>query len=231
MSSGRPAEGALPRPPGTAASARADAPAPPARATQRARTIVVGLGNPILGDDGVGWSVLDVVGQRLGEPPADDRLDLVRLAVGGLRLMERLVGYERAILVDAVMVPGRETGTVTTCRLSDLPPRAGQHVDSSHDAPLTEALAAGRSLGAELPDEVLVVGVAIEVTGTFGDRLSEEVARAVPVAAERVLELLGAGSGTTPGAAPRATPVGGGTDGRRQSEGPPVPNPSALPRQ
>ena len=63
-----------------------------------ARTIVVGLGNPILGDDGVGWRVAQAV-QALA-PEADVECQ----ALGGLSLMERLVGYQRAIIVDLSLI-------------------------------------------------------------------------------------------------------------------------------
>ena len=74
------------------------------------RTIVVGLGNPVLGDDGVGWRVADEVEGRL-HAARECRtkipdVEIERLGVGGLRLMECLTGYEAAILVDAAEFPG-----------------------------------------------------------------------------------------------------------------------------
>ena len=63
-------------------------------------TLVVGLGNPILGDDGVGWRVID----ELDELEHDDA-SLQQACVGGVSLMELLVGYRRAIIVDAIIDP------------------------------------------------------------------------------------------------------------------------------
>ncbi|MGZ6260732.1 MAG: hypothetical protein ACXWN5_07770, partial [Candidatus Limnocylindrales bacterium] len=57
--------------------------------------LVVGLGNPLLGDDAVGWRVVEALEARLETGADHDRvpsLELDRLAVGGLTLMERLVG-------------------------------------------------------------------------------------------------------------------------------------------
>ena len=182
-------------------------PADPAPGDPR-RTILVGLGNPVLGDDGVGWRVVEVVADRLGEgSPGEGWLGegspgvaVARLAVGGLRLMEGLIGFDRAILVDAIQTGSEAVGSVTVRPLRDLPRRLAGHLDSIHDAPLVAALAAGRSLGARLPDEVIVVGIEATFGDTFADRLSPAVERAVSVAADRVLEAL-AGSAPGPGTA------------------------------
>ena len=136
--------------------------APP---TAPPRTLVVGLGNPLLGDDGVGWRVVDLVEARLAERSGQDGresvappcFELDRLAVGGLALMERLVGYERAILVDAIATGVDEPGTVRVAPLAEVVTRAASHLNSAHDAPLTTALDAGRSLGADLPSSISVV--------------------------------------------------------------------------
>ena len=62
------------------------------------KTMVIGLGNPILGDDGVGWKVAEEVRKQL---PCDMSVNVDCLSVGGISLMEHLIGYDRAILIDA----------------------------------------------------------------------------------------------------------------------------------
>jgi hydrogenase maturation protease len=166
--------------------------------TVRPRTVVIGLGNPILGDDGVGWRVADEVETLLaaallaGRPMPD--IDIERLGVGGLRLMEVLTGYESAILVDAAEFPDRPIGEVRSCSFEDLADYAAGHLDSDHDASLRTALALGRRLGASLPSSIHAVTVQAHRTDVFGEELSVEVAAAVPEAARIVVELLAAGS-------------------------------------
>jgi hydrogenase maturation protease len=155
------------------------------------RTLVVGLGNPILGDDGVGWRVADEVRQRLllaarrGQSP----IEVDSLALGGLSLMERLVGYDRAIIVDAVST-GQPLGTVSRFRLDELPDFSTAHTSAAHDTSLQNALKVGRTMGAHLPGEVLIVGVEAQSVYDFSETLSPPVAAAVPVAVRLVLELL-----------------------------------------
>lgn len=153
-------------------------------------TLVVGLGNPILGDDGVGWRIVEALERRLTQDGIDrlaaGDIELDRLAVGGLRLMERLVGYDRVVLVDAILGSDRP-GTVSVGSLAETACRLAGHLDSSHDATLVEALSAGRALGAHLPDEITVVGVAVQCVDEFDERLSPPVAAAVDPAVVAIL--------------------------------------------
>lgn len=155
-------------------------------------TLVVGLGNPVLGDDAVGWAVLEALETELGREgrAAGGAIELDWLAVGGLTLMERLVGVDRAVLVDAVTTGADPIGTVRVRPLDDVALRGAGHLDSAHDASLAEALVAGRALGALLPEEVVVVTVEAERVDTFGTRLSPPVAAAVAPAVAAVLDAL-----------------------------------------
>lgn len=148
-------------------------------------TLVVGLGNPILGDDGVGWRVIDAL-DGLDHAEAS----LQQACVGGVSLMELLVGYRRAIIVDAVIDPAERPGSVWRRPLSAVETRVASHLDSSHDAPLPAAIEAGRAMGAELPTEIEVVGIVIERGDVFAEELSDDVAAAVPVAAATVARAL-----------------------------------------
>ena len=152
----------------------------------------------MLGDDGVGWRVADEVealvrAARLAGRPMPE-IDIERLGVGGLRLMECLTGYEAAILVDAAEFPDRPIGEVRSCPFDDLADFATGHLDSAHDASLRTALALGRRLGATLPTSIQAVTVQAHRTDEFSEELSPEVSAAVPAAAKAVVELLAAGT-------------------------------------
>lgn len=150
-----------------------------------AHTLVVGLGNPILGDDGVGWRVAQEIETRCIDPG----VEVACLALGGVALMERLAGYRRAIIIDA-MSTGAAPGTVLSVPLEKLFNPAAGHTASSHDTSLATALALGRSLGAALPDEIRVVTVEAERFYEFSVGLSPPVAAAVTEAARCVEDWL-----------------------------------------
>jgi hydrogenase maturation protease len=151
------------------------------------RVLVLGLGSPVLGDDGVGWRVIEELGR---DPRGVGSAELDRLAVGGFTLMERLVGWERAILVDAFATGERPAGTVTCMRLEDARTRDAAHLDSAHDAPLSVALATGRRLGSAIPADITVVAIEAERAESFGESLSAAVEAAVPRAVDAIVDLL-----------------------------------------
>jgi len=161
------------------------------RATEP-RTLVLGLGNPLLGDDGVGWRIVEAVQQEGGIAPGcpTPEVELDWHAGGGLALMERMIGYQRAIIVDAMQSERGPVGSVHCCAMEDLPQTAAGHLVSAHETSLATALAVGRRLGADLPEAVVIVAVEARPVLEFSEQLSPDVAAAVPIAASRVRRLL-----------------------------------------
>ncbi len=151
------------------------------------RTLVLGLGNPLLGDDGVGWRVAEAA-QANG--PSACNVEFDWHAGGGLALMERLMGYDRAILVDALQTGCGPVGSVHACPLEALGNPLAGHLASAHETSLQTALDVGRRLGAALPSQIIVVGVEAQTVFEFSEQLSPAVAAAVPIAAARVRQLL-----------------------------------------
>ena len=153
---------------------------------KKSRMLIIGLGNPILGDDGVGWKVAEEVREKL-TPDLPVVVDC--LSLGGISLMEHLIGYERAILIDAFSLDG-PIGSILVLRLNELPNYSAFHTTSAHDTSLQNAIKLGRSMGAQLPEEITVVGIATRQVYDFSEELSPPVAQAVPQAVQIVLELL-----------------------------------------
>jgi hydrogenase maturation protease len=150
------------------------------------KTIIVGLGNPILGDDGVGWKVAEELKKHLSP---DMPIHVELLSLGGLSLMEHLIGYERAILIDAID-SDLEPGSIITSKLSELPDVAAFHTSSAHDISLQNALKLGKSMGADLPEQVTVVGIATNHVYDFSEELSRPVSQAISKATRIVIDLL-----------------------------------------
>jgi hydrogenase maturation protease len=151
------------------------------------KTLVLGLGNPLVSDDSVGLRVAAGLKPLLADRP-DVTVDEDHW--GGLRLMERMVGYQRAIVIDAICT-GAPPGTIHRLGTGDL---ATQRSASAHDVNLPTALAFGRQSGAPLPadDQILLVGIEAVDILTFGDQLTPAVEQAIPQAIALVMEALAA---------------------------------------
>jgi hydrogenase maturation protease len=169
------------------------------------KTLIIGLGNPILGDDGVGWKVAETVKERLNAEtrfrlpvrPSGSKtihyllpVEVDCLSLGGLSLMERLLGYERAIIIDSMETGQSPVGSVRTFPLASLPNPMFGHSASAHDTSLITALKTAESIGADIPKRVDVVAVEAQNVYDFSEELSPPVAAAVPEAVQAVFDLL-----------------------------------------
>lgn len=149
-------------------------------------TLVLGLGNPILTDDGVGIHAVRSVSAHC------QRHDLAfaEASVGGLRLLDTIAGYEQVIVVDAIQTHDGKPGDIHRLHPNDV--QTSLHAGSTHDLSLSGALALGRNLGMMLPDDEAIVIIAIEVEDvlTFGEVCTPSVQAAIPRAAQMVLKVL-----------------------------------------
>jgi hydrogenase maturation protease len=155
------------------------------------KTILIGLGNPILTDDGVGVKIAYEVEAKLGQDqPAN--LTITEASVGGLRLMELLEGYDRAIIIDAIKTQNdNPVGSIFTMDLEDLREISPtQHSASAHDTSLVTALDAGKEMGMRLPKHITIFAIEVENIRDFSEQPTQAVAEAIPKVTEMVLEIL-----------------------------------------
>ena len=145
------------------------------------KTVIVGVGNPILGDDGIG---IYVARDLKGKLDADIREGYT----GGLNLLDLILGYDKAILIDAVYLEDMEIGEVKVMDINEL---GTAHSTNPHDATLMEAIEMSRRMGEEMiPSEIILVGIRIERVEEFSEILSEKIRGSVGVAAGVVMDLL-----------------------------------------
>jgi hydrogenase maturation protease len=143
--------------------------------------LVLGLGNPLQGDDGVGCRVIEALeGREL--PPGVEVMDAGTPGVGLINLLE---GRQRAIIVDAAEM-GRQPGEVVRFRPEDVTLTGSTERFSLHRTAVADALALAHALNLPLP-EIIVFGVQPGYVG-WRDELSPEVAVVIPGLTDAILE-------------------------------------------
>jgi hydrogenase maturation protease len=149
------------------------------------KILVLGLGNPLVTDDSVGLRVAESLKEQLA---GREEIEVSEDYWGGLRLMERLIGYRRAIIIDAVC-SGVEPGTIHRLSPDSI---ATQRSASAHDVNLPTALEFGRQAGMELPrnEDIRLVGIEAVDILNFGERCTPAVEAAIPRAVETVIAVL-----------------------------------------
>jgi len=151
--------------------------------TDAAAFVVVGLGNPLMGDDGVGLSALR---QLDAGWTFDDSLQLVDGGTWGLKLLPALEGAEGIIFFDAVR-SGEPPGTVVELRGDEIPRRLATKL-STHQVDLREVLAL-MSLRGTLPSRVSVVGVEpafVDMSAALSPTVASRTADVVALAIDRL---------------------------------------------
>jgi hydrogenase maturation protease len=146
------------------------------------KTIVLGVGNPILRDDGVGLHVANQLKQYVN----DSNITIDEATTGGMNLLDLIIGYDKAILIDAINIKGAKDGDVKRFLLNDL---STVHSDNPHDVSFMEALKLAKRLGEKnIPSEIVIIGIVLKKNPyIFGEELSPKIASAIPKAMKMTL--------------------------------------------
>jgi hydrogenase maturation protease len=149
------------------------------------KTLILGLGNPLLKDDSVGLRVAQEVETLI---PEGMGIEVGLDYWGGLRLMERMIGFDRAIIIDAICTDA-PPGTIHLLTPDDMPT---QRSSSVHDVNLITALKLGGEAGVHLPamKDILLIGIEAADVHTFDESLSADVEEALPAAVAAVMNAL-----------------------------------------
>ena len=188
------------------------------------RTLIFGLGNPLLCDDALGLMAarslykalaahhglapagLDpaIAAPPLGELdypcptlalPDGEEVGLAEAAVAGLGALDIVCGWNRVIFIDSIQTSDGVAGTVLRFGLEDFDNTV--RTASPHDLNLASALAFGHEQGFAVPTEIAIYAVEALDVLTFREGLSEPVAAALPGMVARVLrEQFGVGDGS-----------------------------------
>jgi hydrogenase maturation protease len=150
----------------------------------KTKTLILGLGNSLLCDDGVGIYIAAELKNRVDRPG----ITIMETGVAGLSLLDLLVGYDRAIIIDAIQTVGGKAGQVYRLEPKDFD--TALHTASAHGIDFTTALEFGKKLGLPLPQEIVILAIEASDVSTFSEECTPQVTRAIPTCVEMVLQEL-----------------------------------------
>ncbi|MBA7679947.1 hypothetical protein ES703_88253 [subsurface metagenome] len=143
-------------------------------------TLVLGIGNPILTDDGVGIKIA----QKLKE--GNPKLEVIMTSEAGIILLELLVGYKRLIIIDSIKTEKGEPGDLYKLELEDLKP--AKDFSSSHGIGIATAFELGQRLGYSMPKYTSIYAVEIKDNTSFGEKCTREVKERIPFIAKQIIK-------------------------------------------
>jgi hydrogenase maturation protease len=155
------------------------------------KTLVLGLGNELYGDDGVGIHVVRELGKEFESAKKKKgrlrNIDFEECSLSGLALLEVIVGYDTMFIVDTIKKANASTGKIHILEEKDLRYIPGP---SPHYISVPQTLEIGRRLQLKVPSRVKVVAVEAKNMYNLGEGLTEEMKKAVPEIAKKVKSIL-----------------------------------------
>jgi hydrogenase maturation protease len=143
------------------------------------KTLVLGIGNPIVTDDGAGLKIAQRIKDRNPE------LEVIEACSGALGLLDEISGYDKLIIIDSVKTEGGQPGELYKLELEDLRPTLDQA--TSHGLDIASAFTLGKGLGYKMPQSVIIYAVEIKDNTNFGEECTREVAEKIPLLAQRIM--------------------------------------------
>jgi hydrogenase maturation protease len=148
------------------------------------KTLVLGLGNPILSDDGVGIRVAQEVGEKLKDP----QVTVAETSGAGLSLLDSIAGYDKVIIIDAIQTREGNTGQIYRIGPEDFSPT--KHFSSPHQINLATALELGKMLDLAMPPTITIFAVEAKDITSFSEKCTPEVEKTIPEVVKMVLQEL-----------------------------------------
>jgi hydrogenase maturation protease len=127
------------------------------------KKLVLGVGNEILMDDGIGPRVVETLQEKMPLPGVDYRTT----TLGGLDILEFIVGYEWVVFIDAIKTKDGGPGTVYEFTPSDF--KETLHLSNLHDISFLSAIELGKKLGYSIPEAIYIFAVEILQDQVFGE--------------------------------------------------------------
>jgi hydrogenase maturation protease len=150
-------------------------------------TLVLGLGNVLACDDGVGPITAEMVSEEIQRRGDEEGIEIVASSASGLALLEILADHDRAIVIDAILTGRRPAGSIVEMGMDEI----GRVVaPSTHQAGLPELAAVAERLGLSFPARTRVFAVEVVDPYTLGVPLTEPVVHAIPELVRRVTDQL-----------------------------------------
>jgi len=143
-------------------------------------TLILGIGNPILTDDGVGIKIA----QKLKE--GNPELEVMETSEAGMALLELMAGYDKLIIIDSIKTEQGKPGELYKLELENLKPN--MDFSSSHNIGIITAFELGRRLGYCMPKHTSIYAVGIKDYTTFSEECTLEFKKRIPFIAKQIIK-------------------------------------------
>lgn len=143
-------------------------------------TLILGIGNPILTDDGVGIKIAQKVKEENPE------LEVIETSEAGITLLDFIVGYDKLVIIDSIKTKEGKPGDLYKLELEDLKPSKDSLL--SHSIGIATAFELGQKLGYRMPKHASIYAVNVKDNTTFGENCTQKIRKRIPLIAEQIIK-------------------------------------------
>lgn len=133
---------------------------------RNSKILVLGIGNEMLMDDGIGPKLV----KKLQNFLPVSSIDYATSLVGGMETIEIMKGYKQAVIIDGIMTDENSPGTVLYMNYPFH--KDTLHLSNAHDISFEMSVELARQLGIPFPDDICIIAVEIVEDRVFGESLS-----------------------------------------------------------
>ncbi len=155
------------------------------------KTLILGLGNELYGDDGVGIHVVRQIKQKIEANSASSKvtsqIDCQECSLSGIALIDVIVGYDSLIIIDTIKSTNPKPGKIRLLDENQL-----RHIPgpSPHYVSVPQTIEIGRELGLKVPSRIKVIAVEAKRMYNLGEGLTQDMKNAIPRIVQEVQTLL-----------------------------------------
>ena len=143
-------------------------------------TLILGIGNPILTDDGIGIKIA----QKLKEH--NSKLQVTETSEAGLSLLDLVTGYDKLIIIDSIKTGKGKPGECYELELEDLKP--SKDYSSSHGIGIVTAFKLGEQMGYDMPKHTTIYAIEVKDNTTFGEQCTQEITDRIPSITKQIIK-------------------------------------------
>lgn len=149
------------------------------------RAVILGMGNTLLSDDGIGIILKRHLEKILGR---QTDIEFCETSWGGFRIIDLLQGYDYAVIIDSIKTGSKPAGFIHLMKPSDFLPTL--RLTSYHDINFITAVKLAESLNTKMPKNIDIIAVEIENNNTIAEKIDESLIPSMNNALDFIIKLL-----------------------------------------
>jgi len=149
------------------------------------KTLILGMGNTLLSDDGIGIITKRYLEKNLG---SNNNIDFSETSWGGFKIIDLLKGYDYTIIIDSIKTGLKPAGFINCLKPSDLLPTL--RLTSYHDINFITAIKLAEQLGAKIASDIDIFAIEIEDNETIRESLNPMLIDSITECSKKITELL-----------------------------------------